>query len=104
MHRSRQNFAGGGYRGTSPSLEIRCHRRNVSLSLHGVDDDVEVIIVGDAQPWVAVLFSHEHFPGVRFGHRIRAPSSELARYAPVWLKEEVETGALHRMMQNQPPR
>ena len=71
--------------------------------IDGVGDDVEVIIVGDAPPWVAVLFSHERFPGVRFGHRIRAPSSELARYATVWLKEEVETGALHRMMRSQPP-
>jgi hypothetical protein len=72
-------------------------------SIDGVGDDVEVIIVSDAEPWVAVLFSHAHFPGVRFGHRISAPSSELARYGTIWLKEEVETGALHRMMQNQPP-
>jgi hypothetical protein len=71
--------------------------------INGVGDDVEVIIVGDAQPQVAVLFSHEDFPGVRFGHRIRAPSSELARYETTWLQEEVGTGALHRMMQNPPP-
>jgi len=71
--------------------------------INGVGDDVEVTIVGDAQPQVAVFFSHEDFPGVRFGHRIRAASSELARYETTWLQEEVGTGALHRMMRNPPP-
>lgn len=71
--------------------------------INGVGDDDDVIIVGGVQPQVAVLFSHDDFPGVRFGHRIRVPSSELARYETTWLQEEVETGALHRMMQNPPP-
>lgn len=61
-----------------------------------VSDDVEVIIT-ESRPkrFVAVLFSDERFPGIRFGHRMRTPSA-------IFLKEEVETGALHRMMANQP--
>ena len=50
---------------------------------------------------MAVLFSHHHFPGIRFGHRFRLePSGQNPE--PIWLKEEIETGALHRMMQNEP--
>jgi hypothetical protein len=65
--------------------------------------DADVIITGSgAQQRVAVLFSHEHFPGVRFGHRFPPPSGKGARYAPIWLKEEIETGALHRMMRAGP--
>jgi hypothetical protein len=62
----------------------------------------EVIITGSGQGrWVAVLFSHTAFPGVRFGHRF-AP--DLAgRGDPIYLKEEIETGALDRMMQTRPP-
>ena len=56
----------------------------------------EVIITGTGSwRYVAVLFSHESFPGVRF-----APPPD--KHAPVWLMEEIETGALHRMMQDQP--
>jgi hypothetical protein len=51
---------------------------------------------------VAVLFSHQLFPGRRFGHRFPPPSSMTARDAPIWLKEEIETGALHRMMTDPP--
>jgi hypothetical protein len=70
----------------------------------GVGADAEVIITGDgAGQRVAVLFSHQSFPGVRFGYRYPAPSSRTARYASVWLKEEVETGALNRMMREPPP-
>jgi hypothetical protein len=62
--------------------------------------DAEVIITGTGSwRYVAVLFSHESFPGVRFGHRFAPPSD---KHAPVWLMEEIETGALHRMMQDQP--
>jgi hypothetical protein len=68
----------------------------------GVGDDVEVLIVDGAQPHVAVLFSHRDFPGTRFGHRIAPPSGELARYETIWLAEEIETGALHRMMHADP--
>ena len=50
---------------------------------------------------MAVLFSHHHFPGIRFGHRFRLEPSGQNR-EPIWLKEEIETGALHRMMQNEP--
>jgi hypothetical protein len=62
--------------------------------------DAEVIITGTGSwRYVAVLFSHESFPGVRFGHRFAPPPD---KHAPVWLMEEIETGALHRMMQDQP--
>ena len=50
---------------------------------------------------VAVLFSHAGFPGLRFGHRF--PLEPYAQdYESIWLKEEIDTGALHRMMRNQP--
>jgi hypothetical protein len=65
----------------------------------GVGEDAEVVITGrSADQRVAVLFSHQQFPGVRFGYRYPLPASKTARYASVLLKEEVETGALHRMM------
>ena len=68
--------------------------------IKGVSDDAEVIIAGTGSwRYVAVLFSHESFPGVRFGHRFTPPSD---KHAPVWLMEEIETGALHRMMRDQP--
>jgi hypothetical protein len=61
----------------------------------------DVIITGrGAGQCVAVLFSHDSYPGVRFGHRFTPPSDE---HAAIWLMEEIETGALHRMMQA-PPR
>jgi hypothetical protein len=66
----------------------------------GVSDDAEVIITSHgAVQYVAVLFSHDSFPGVRFGHRFTPPSD---KHAEIWLMEEIETGALHRMMQVPP--
>lgn len=69
-----------------------------------IDDvtEAEVLIIGSRPDRrIAVLFSHEHFPGVRFGHRFRRePGRET--HECIWLKEEVETGALHRMMQDSP--
>lgn len=64
--------------------------------------DAEVIISESSSGRrVAVLFSHGHFPGIRFGHRFPLePSGENRE--PIWLKEEIETGALHRMMQSEP--
>lgn len=47
---------------------------------------------------VTVLFSHDHFPGVRFGHRF-----PLEPYEGIWLMEAIDTGALHRMMDDPPP-
>lgn len=70
----------------------------------GVGADAEVVITGcGPDQRVAVLFSHQNFPGIRFGYRYPAPSSRTARYASIWLKEEVETGALYRMMREPPP-
>jgi len=69
----------------------------------GVSDDAKVIISGnDADRYVAVLFSHQHFPGIRFGHRFPPPSVEEIGHSTIWLKESIETGALHRMMRNPP--
>jgi hypothetical protein len=50
---------------------------------------------------VAVLFCHEHFPDVRFGHRFRLEPFGNGR-EDIWLMEEIDTGALHRMMDSQP--
>ena len=76
------------------------------LQLHPYIDnvtDAEVIITGvGPQRRVAVLFSHRHFPGVRFGHRF-PPDPDAEALEQIWLKEEIETGALNRMMQSQPP-
>jgi len=34
-----------------------------------------IITEGGPERFVAVLFSDERFPGIRFGHRIRTPSA-----------------------------
>jgi hypothetical protein len=88
-------FRGGWiYKGPDGPLESARHLPFI----RGVDDDAKVIITShDARQCVAVLFSHQNFPGVRFGHRF-TPGD---KHAPIWLKEEVETGALRRMMQTQ---
>jgi len=59
--------------------------------------DPAVIITGSGQErLVAVLFSHQHFPGVRFGYRF-SPYGD-GRRAALALIEAIETGELHRMM------
>lgn len=64
--------------------------------------DTEVIIHGHGPlRRVALLFSYDGFPGVRFGHRFPLESAAENR-EPVWLQEQIETGALDRMMQNPP--
>ncbi len=50
---------------------------------------------------VAALFSHTSFPGARFGHRFPLGLDEYGG-DPVYLREEIETGALDRMMWAQP--
>jgi len=64
--------------------------------------DTEVILTGRGPGrCVAVLFSHEHFPGARFGHRF--PLEPFAEgHEKIWLMEEIDTGALHRLMGNGP--
>jgi hypothetical protein len=77
-----------------PPLEAEPYIRHVT--------DTEVIITGTGQGRrVAVLFSYTHFPGVRFGHRF--PPVLDAHGDPLYLMEEIETGALDRMMQTPPP-
>ncbi len=67
-----------------------------------IDDvtDAEVVIIGSGRSRrVAVLFSYRRFPGLRFGHRFSGYDPSIER---VGLKEEIETGALDRMMQHAP--
>lgn len=64
--------------------------------------DTEVIIHGDGPARrAALLFSYAPFPGVRFGHRFPLESPAENRQ-PIWLMEEIETGAVDRMMQHPP--
>ena len=64
--------------------------------------DTEVITHGNGpERRVAVLFAYAPFPDVRFGHRFRLESPAENR-EPIWLMEEIETGALDRMMQDPP--
>lgn len=46
-----------------------------------------------------MLFSYRDFPGIRFGHRFPPDDAGLDK---IWLKEEIETGALDRMMADPP--
>ena len=64
--------------------------------------DTEVIITGRGLGrCVAVLFSYEHFPVARFGHRF--PLDPFAEdREQIWLMEQIETGSVHRMMNDQP--
>ena len=63
--------------------------------------DAEVTVTGSGRGRrVAVLFTHQDFPGVRFGHRFPLDPHAEGR-EQIWLKEEIETGALHRMTDDQ---
>jgi hypothetical protein len=71
--------------------------------IDGFAEDFELRIVGaDDGAHVVILFSHELWPGIRFGHRF-PPPHEADGYEEIWLKEEVETGALARQMGQHPP-
>jgi hypothetical protein len=65
--------------------------------------DAEVVLDGSGpRRRVVVLFCHERFPGVRFGHRF--PLEPFGEgHEDIWLMEEIDTGALHRMMDDPPP-
>ena len=77
-----------------PPLQPRPYIDNVTYA--------EVTITGRGPGRrVAVLFSHQHFPGVRFGHRFPLDPHAEGR-EQIWLKEEIETGALHRMVDSRP--
>jgi hypothetical protein len=70
----------------------------------GLGEDFEVQIASSGEhAHVVALFSHEHWPGVRFGHRF-PPPREADGYEHIWLMEEVETGALARLMGRHPRR
>jgi hypothetical protein len=65
--------------------------------------DTEVIIIGRGPGRrVAAEFSHEDFPRARFGHRFEPGPSGGHRQA-ARLMEQIQGGALHQMMDNQPP-
>lgn len=64
--------------------------------------DPEVILHGrGAGQRVTVFFCHEHFPQVRFGHRFRLEPFGNG-HEDIWLMEEIDTGALRRMMDGEP--
>jgi hypothetical protein len=68
----------------------------------GIADDFDVRIAGTGDhAHVVVLFSHQHWPGVRFGHRF-PPPAEADGYEDIWLKEAIETGGLYRLMDRHP--
>jgi hypothetical protein len=70
--------------------------------IDGLAEDFEVRIAAtDDQANVVILFSHEQWPGIRFGHRFPTPA-ESDGYEAIWLMEEVETGGLHRLMGQHP--
>lgn len=70
--------------------------------ISGIAEDFEVRIAGAGDhASVVVLFSHEHWPGVRFGHRF-PPPDQADGYGEIWLMEEVETGGLGRLMGRRP--
>jgi hypothetical protein len=75
---------------------IAAHQRHYA----GQVTDTEVVITREGdEPQLAVLFAHPDFPGVRFGHRFPPDDTSTEQ---IWLKEEIETGALDRMMADPP--
>jgi len=88
----------GGWRG-EPLPAAPAKRRPF---IAGIADNFEVRIAstGDNAD-VVVLFSHEHSPGVRFGHRFPSPDAADG-YKEIWLMEEVETGGLGRLIGRHP--
>jgi hypothetical protein len=68
--------------------------------------DADVRIVGEGEDRrVTVFFSHQAFPGIRFGHRFQprwgAHINAWRWDEDVWLKENVESGRLDLMMRDQ---
>ena len=106
---ARQILGHGGWTGLDAAT-IRAVREGAQpgdplppLPAHPYIDDVtdaEVVITGSGPARrVAVLFSYRRFPGLRFGHRFSGYDPSIER---IGLKEEIETGALDRMMQDPP--
>jgi hypothetical protein len=70
--------------------------------INGIADDFAVRIASAGeQANVVVLFSHEDWPGVRFGHRFPPPDKSDG-YEEIWLMEEIETDGLGRLMARHP--
>lgn len=71
--------------------------------IRGVSREVEVLILdSDSRHSIALLFTHESFPGVTFGHRATVSAEDGFQLWLIELMEEIETGALHRMMSSEP--
>ena len=69
--------------------------------IRGVTDDFEFRIGSDGErACVVILFFHENWPGVHFGHRFSAPDPD--EHEHIWLMEAIGTGGLHRLMERQP--
>lgn len=78
----------GGEWGSSLPAQPEARRPFVK----GMGDDFEFVIVGEGEAArVAILFSHERAPGVRFGYRFPSPGPR-AQHAAVFLMEEIEAG------------
>ena len=72
---------------------------NLPVAANPLGELVRASLGVDPQQRVAVLFSHQDFPGARFDHRFPGYDPALER---IELKEEIETGALHRISQSHP--
>ena len=64
---------------------------NVQASVATISDDGQRVVL---------LFSHKDFPGARFDYRAKAPGQD--DHEKLWLAEELATGALHRIMREDP--
>ena len=69
--------------------------------IRGVHDVAVRIVGAGPERRVAVYFSYEPFPGVRFGHRFELDET-LMGGEHIDLMEEVETGGLHRFVASAP--
>ena len=97
-HEYLQQLMAGGWRGDP--LPAKPARRRPFID--GVADDFQILVAtGVEQEHVVILFSHAAWPGVRFGHRFVTPD-ESDGYEEIWLKEDIETGRLHRLMSRNP--
>lgn len=93
-----QRLQAGGHRG-HPLPAAPASREPF---INGIGEDFEVRMARTAEHAnVVVLFSHERWPGIRFGHRF-PPPDQADGYEHIWLKEEIETGALARLMDRDP--
>lgn len=98
-----------GTRGTSGSFDTtqalerqRSEFERFSALADGMGADIRVVtarIVGRADSrTVALFFQHDEFSDVLFAYRCCPPGTEP--HKPLWLAEELATGALRRIMRS----